>query len=471
MITLLAGCAQMMGRLQGNSPTQSADPWVFSECSSEHWPRTDDTDEQRAEVLACSQRPSFSSQSDLDTDLANRHARLDDRRFDVLSVGLMTLTCRRACLDSDFVNVAMLAGLAHVLEPDAVHAAVEPLAMSPAAKKFLAGRILQASADLSAIASNYTPQVKQLFIELPAQIRAERARYFKTHAKHYAAFDALDVAKHRGDPDMLDKLFALRAAYFASCAAPECRYDPFVESVTKEIVLAALTAKDEPLATFEGALFGDAELARNRYATMVYRAQYLEAKQAQELYEAYDKETSAGTDAATLAAKFGPTAPVRLRTGMLWEGGDPISAVLRGSPASYDVVTANVANVRIKNGLAEITFSDTVQTYEARDCVETNKISGITKEGNVVYHQSCRSAGTATNRFSNQSIKVSPRDVAGLRPGEEVTAFADDTRIGGILAVRNKRGQLVQFRMHRLRPDTRYAAISKTAHLRDEKWD
>jgi len=476
LLVFWSGCAALaqLGHPEATDTSAKA-RWVWQgkECPSDRRLILDvgESNDDRAYKLICTEWPGFSQGGEMSTDLEGRHAHLDDRRFDPFTTSVMVLTCARFCNEFERIDVGMTAGLAELLAPDAVRASIEHLKWSASAKAFYVDRVKDAVTALEVTANQLDARRKALYVELPRAIRADRARYYHAHARDYAALDALETAitdaidHHRADHQLVDKLVALRSGYFAACASPDCRFDPFVIEVTRKVVLLALAADDQLGAAVEGALFAERSAFRNAYAPTIHRAVYLGMKQEQERWEAYEHAKQEGNDQATLTAKFGATPPLHVTADSAWSATDEAASLLRGVEGKFTSVTGIVAAVRIKGELAEISFEDTLSSYELTDCVETNRIDAIGNDGRLIYRENCRSVGTKTERHTTPPIRIPRREAAALRAREELTALVATDRVGGVIIVRSAKAQLVQYRMHRLRADARYVTISESADV------
>src|SRR5256885_1554604 len=151
------GCAaviEQLGRTGSTTPARAEDSWVWhgAGCPDDRRMVYDqrETDDERAHTLLGSEWPGFPSGADLSRDLQTRNARLDDRRFDAFTVGVMVLTCARVCTASDRIDLGMTAALADVLDREAVRRSVEHLAWSADAKTFYVDRVLEAATKLVA---------------------------------------------------------------------------------------------------------------------------------------------------------------------------------------------------------------------------------------------------------------------------------------------------------------------------------
>ena len=472
----LFGCAALaqLGH-PDSTDTSSKARWVWQgkECPTDRRLILDvgESNDDRAFKLICTEWPGFSQGGMMSSDLEGRHAHLDDRRFDPFTTSVMVLTCARFCNEFERIDIGLTAGLSESLAPEAVRASIEHLNWSAGAKAFYVDRVKDAVTGLQLVANQLDARRKALYVELPRAIRADRMRYYHTHARDYAALDALEPAitaainQHHPDHQLVDKLVALRSGYFATCASPDCRFDPFVTEVARKVVLLSLAADDQLGAALEGALFSERAAFKNAYAPTVHRALYLGMKQEEERWEAYDHAKQEGNDQATLTAKFGAAPPIHITADSAWSASDEASSILRGSEGKFTSVTGIVAAIRIKGEVAEIAFEDTVSSYELTDCVETNRIDGIGRDGRIIYRENCRSVGTKTERHTTPPIRVPRREVASLHPREELTALVAADRAGGVLYARSAKAQLVQYRMHRLRFDAPYVAISESADV------
>jgi hypothetical protein len=476
----LAGCAALaqLGH-PGATASSGKERWVWQgkECPSDRRLMLDvgESNDERAYKLLCTEWPGFGQGGMLSSDLERRHAQLDDRKLDPFTTSVMALTCARFCNEFERIDVGMTAGLAELLAPEAVRASIEHLKWSADAKAFYVDRVKDAVKVLEVTANQLDARRKALYVDLPRAIRADRARYYQAHARDYAALDALEPAvaeaidHHRADRQLADKLVALRSNYFATCASPDCRFDPFVIEVTRKVVLLALAADDQLGAAVEGTLFAERSAFRNAYAPTIHRALYLGMKQEEERWEAYDHAKQGGNDEATLTAKFGATPPIHITADSAWSATDEAASLLRGGEGKFTSVTGIVAAVRIKGELAEISFEDTLSSYELTDCVETNRIDAIGNDGRLIYRENCRSVGTKTERHTTPPIRIPRGEAASLHQREELTALVTAERVGGVVMVRSAKAQLVQYRTHRLRADARYVAISESADVDHSK--
>ncbi|HTR52993.1 MAG TPA: hypothetical protein VMJ10_20000 [Kofleriaceae bacterium] len=448
------------------SPSAEAARWLWNgpDCNMREPLERGEADADRARVLVCDDWSGFGQSVDLGFDLSDRNARLDDRKPDALLQSVIVLTCARFCdQQNDMYSVGLAAELAETIDDAALTRAVGALAWPNEQKTFYVARVHDAAKLLADRAAALDPRVRAIAVELPRKLHAERARYYRDHAKQYAALDAIRPTR---DAAELHALEDVRVSYFTTCASPDCRFDPLPIEATKRIVQVALATHDTVRTAAEGSLFSEHGALRNTYGPMLYRTVFVPARALENQAKDYEQARRDGADRDTLAARFGGGPPPEVYAGQVWRADDEAPNLLRGLDQEGLTSTGGIVAAIVPHGaLSEIRFEDNVITYDQEDCVETDKVDRITSDGRIEYRQNCRVVGTHVERRPTSPVRVPAADARALRAKDNVAVIVGADRTGLVISVHDKRDALVQFRGIRFQPEAAYHAIAPEADV------
>jgi hypothetical protein len=381
------------------------------------------------------------------------HAAFDDRRFDHLRAASMVLDCARNRYCEPQI-AAMMAGYARRIDPKAVDTAFAAAGASAPLRQALLARLQWARQGIELRVSLIPPRLRELWVDVPERVWAERQEYYTRFATLYAELDPLLAEVERGSGDLAAtaaKLRALRGRYLDACKAEGCLFTPFVVETTRALLTVAVRKRDVAVAFAEADLLDDDRMHAQLLSRAILTALMPATERARTEWTRYDEAKRKGTDDVSLRAMFGDVPPVEVRGSpwSLWGKGQlpDLTAALAGTPV--DRGGGNVRAVQLRGGVAIVTFADDVTTYEDADCRETSKIDGISSDGKLIYRQVCTNFRMKTERKKLAPIEVPPEDAASLRPGDLVLAFVSDRRAAIVHAERE--GKLVQVRGNRLR--------------------
>jgi hypothetical protein len=350
--------------------------------------------------------------------LATQHDRFDDRRYDHLAAAMMVLDCdvSGSCEADKPVAVGIVHGYVRSTDAKKVEAALGELALSPQARAFALQRILAAGSKIAALADGLDRRSYDLYVGVPAKVRAARRAYFKKHADLYARLDAVvehaeeNRKKQRVTKAIYGALEQLRADYLKACSGDDCRYHPFVTEVTRELALLHLAGQDPIGVLAENALLQGDGANRQGYGPSIRRALRDALSAEQDAWNRYQRAKREGVDESAIIASFGGTPPVEANPYDVWQADEsfPDFAAAVRDDRKFAGVQATVKDTTPGKGTTRITFS-----YE-------------------------------------EAIYVPEGEAAGITAGESCRAVIDRETRDGLIINCTKNQKLTQLRGHRL---------------------
>jgi hypothetical protein len=390
--------------------------------------------------------------------IADDHLAFDDRNFDHLRAANMVVDCalRPGCTGERNGDVlGMMDVYARAIDEARVEAALAAANVSRPLVQAIVARVGSARRIVAERATRLDRRRHEIYVDIPNQVRAERAEFYSRWKEQYAALDPLLVAARSGQGDRAqvgNDLRAVRATYFERCKVEGCVYAPIVLEITQALVLLAVGENDVPRALAEAKLLADRRLELQLFSRAILASQLAATTLEAERWQKYESARHGGADETTLRAMFGEVAPIQI------DAYGP--AVTWGSRALPDMtatlprngiqnIVGNVRGVAVNGNRTVVTFEDNVVEYSDADCRETNKIEGIDSGGKLIYRKVCTNWRTRTERTKIAPIEVPADEARGLRAREVVYGFLDAQRRGVIASV-VRDGKIVQVRGHRL---------------------
>lgn len=347
-------------------------------------------------------------------DTIKRHARFDDRRFDVIAAAVLVDECVESgkCTSTDEV-AGLVSWYAHELDQTKLSAASKKLEASQELKDAFVDRTIANIAKLDAYVATLTPAQRAYEIELPNAVHDARAAYYKAHDDAYGKLDRLlEKLDHTSgkavDPQIAPSIAALRTDAVVQCKdASQCLADPMFVDTTRALVRAWVMADMPFEAKSQMQILGTSHFLRSTVASQIWVSQ-----------SAYRKLHA---DAK---------APVEVTE----EGPDPTASM---NASGIEVVRGELATVTAdKGGMSKVTLKDSVAGKVCNDTAEIDKFDGTSMESmRIIYKQSCADApaGVKTAPFL-----VPTAEVAKVKPGATLVATvtgAGPARRGSIARV------------------------------------
>lgn len=401
-----------------------------------------------------------------------QHFRFDDVFFDHWTAAMIVVECfeSESCLDAhadkwkrgqpmragEYYQIAMARWYAEHVDPAMVKARLDELPLPPAAKVVYMQLVDQARKQVIATSDQLPPEVKQLFVDIPAQIYAQHAAALAPHAKVInelgQLIDQLKAQRAKGAiaDETIVGLKKLRVQYHASCRK-DCTHDAIFTEITKQLFYAYVARGDSASAMAEAKLLEHpdptaAEEIAKKQSEAIQKAEARLGRVEQARAQGVDPDVARSTAQGTVLDLgdgthdtryvYEPSEDFAIRWEALVPDGREVGQ-FHGKVAGLEPKAGNLVLVR---------FADEVSSYEeSTNCYETNRVDRIDDQGRIVYRQECTGSQTHVDRHKVEPIMMPAPEVAGLHGGDEVIGFshAEDkgTRTGRVWLV--KRGNRV----------------------------
>lgn len=441
------GCAQLVSSIgkgvskqDDDQGDQSAKTWpVPAACKGYSW------DPSRKEDQIMSRVCDAHAQNMVSLSVEKAHRTFDDREPDVLVAASNVIDCAESCGERTPIAKVVTGYYATLYSRDALSDALDGLSLDPEVRRVFIDKAMASVRTVELMASDIGPRRKRMYFDTFWDVVEARQAYFEKHAAAYAELDAARAeakkarAGGKAPATLLTKIADLRANYLAQCDDDLCRYDPFVITATRELVLLHITADDHLQAKAENALLQEKAAGRHLFSvetgTAIYRAMEEERHQ----HGAYKKAKQSGVDDATLEARFGspPPLPVDPVRGLIGANQLPdMTAILDGGP-KLRAVGGTVATVKPdKKGMARVTFVPRISKRPVRRCYRTGRVVAVRWQGNrgvLEYERKCHTVGEKTDVKQKEPVLVPASEVADVAPGEILEALVDETRQGLVI--------------------------------------
>ena len=390
------------------------------------------------------------------------HLRFDDLDFDHYKAALIVLSCGRAesCLarpDRDRMEKRYQVGMSYYyatnLDVGIVARFIAKHDIDDRAQKVFLAELEKAKNGIVAAVAKFPATERDVFVNVPAKIYAERLAY---RAKHEALYTRLDEvrseAKAHSGPAADGTIFALqrlRDEYLAQCGEPSCSYDPLYLAVARDLFFAHMSRKDNLAAAAEAKFLSRRRDDNAKSASeLIYLAQYDLVRKHREAAGQLQRARSQGMDASAASAVVGGAEPYDFRgNSFLWRYKDEYIPNYYGmvpNSRSFRLVEGEIRRKVASGDGVQIVFSDVVKQYKKYDCVDTNRISKIDRDGKVHYKQRCKSRGTGINRRAIPPVVVPRAEAKAAKVGDTLHVLAKDG--AGRIYVGKRDDNIVQLR-------------------------
>lgn len=318
-------------------------------------------------------------------------------------------------LSMSYSRVGEFRSLAEGLDPQAVSAAVDPLEVHPVLKDSFLRRVEASRQHILALAADYSPRMRRVFVELPTRVRAARIADQDALAPLYGRFDVLKI---RADAALLDNLptdalvreaVVLREEYVTACQSRGrglryCIGGPIGRPLTELLVrLYVQQGRWIDALTEHAVLRYSPDVSDVRYEIHVTVSQQM--RKEDDDYRRYREAQQQGVSQQTLNDHFG-TEPISFAD---WTNGagiqppreDNLGTLIRTGSGRVQRVRGEVSGIRVRGDVTTLRFSE--------------RRRGVRRESPIL---------------------LAKDDGRALDAGRTVTAFIDpDTRVGRIVSV------------------------------------
>lgn len=393
------------------------------------------------------------------------HETFDDRHPDPVVAALIVMACRdEICqhqenrvnrddsmsVESHESGVGMRALYADFVNEDALRKRLVAIGLDEAAVKSFVGMFQESAKQTRTELAAMSEAERDFVYDGPRNLALDRQAYYKKHAKHYAALDALGrKIEQRGDkPEALaDALRSLRSEYAQGCKTT-CIHDLFYLEATRRLVLLHVAQQDALGVVAEADLLDDPESVHLPFSTALARVQHEREQAANVARERYGKAEKNGLQGATKDAVVGEAAPLHISYDALWQG--------VGMPAYRELVDAkSVGSLSdeikaVKRSGQKAVVSFTVKKHKVEEpyaCRRTNRVERIQSDGSLDYETFCKYRTKVVTEQPPDPVTVPADEAAGLRAGELIQLWTtkDQARVGRV----TRDGTLVQWRADR----------------------
>jgi hypothetical protein len=384
-----------------------------------------------------------------------QHFRFDELAFDHFTASMMLVQCLEAgsCLDEggppekpdvkyittyerpatrpveQYYEVAMMRWYADRVDPAQVAKRLATLPLPPAAQQTYLALLDRARTRVVAVSNELVPEIKRVFVDLPAAVyqqrAAARARSAKVLARLASLTERVKAERTAGvTDDTMAKLRQLRVAYHASCHK-DCTHDAIFRAITEQLFWGYATRGDGPGAMIEAKLLDHPEPSAaqeiaDEQGAAISRIRGRLARVSAAREQGIDADTARATArGATFDLGEG-------RYVYRWDDELKIDW-LALVPDAQDVGSfeGKVAELDRKGDHVLVRFHDQVSSWEeSTNCYETGRIDSISADGHINYREECNGSTTKTERHKVAPVVIPASEAAGLHGGDELFGFA-----------------------------------------------
>ncbi len=383
-----------------------------------------------------------------------QHFRFDELYFDHFTAAMMLVQCLKAesCLDEgapperddvkypthyergprsvgSYYQVAMMRWYADHVDPAEVQKRLQAVAVPPEAKQAFLDMFNRARTRVVEVSNELAPDVKKLFVDLPAEVYAQRAKE-RAHAAKLIADLGTQIERLKTEretsvsDDLVAHLRKLRVDYRASCSK-ECTKDVVFATITKQLFWAYVARGDSPAAMAEAKLLekldkSAAEDIADKQEAAIGKAR----SKLQRISSARDQGIDEDTARSTARGKVFDLDDGRYV--YAWNSEFAISwQALVPEAGELAVFEGKIAAIATQGGTATIRFSDEVSSVtESTGCYETGRVDSISSDGHINYRQECTGESTHYDRRKVDPVMVPAVEIAGLHAGDKLNGFA-----------------------------------------------
>lgn len=268
-------------------------------------------------------------------------------------------------------------------------------------------------------ASRDLDEFYEVAVELPLEVFRERQTFFAEQAPLFARLDQLAGSLHQAET--LAEIEALRSQYVASCGAFECTSDSFYVEATRMLINGYIAQRDLASAYAENRRLAEDGGYTAGFAQAVYQRQAPAAGQARVAFDRVEEAKEMGLDMATVEATL-DARPARFSFSSIANPDLQLpnyTSTLGGPPERQ---SGFIAGIEDGGDVVTVSFrSSDVKYYEYYDCVETDRVERIHRDGRVEYRTDC-------------SVREKSRTVPGVDPVELPAAEGASLQSGDLMS-------------------------------------
>jgi hypothetical protein len=375
----------------------------------------------------------------------------DDWKLDVVSAAVFAsgAAVKRA-RGEDYITKADV-GLAlfftRIIPPEALEQGLATVRLPPAARSAMVALYRAVPARLGPALGE---DDRKILVDVPVEIYEQRRAHYAMYRKMYEQFDQLraEAEAMREDPMGIDRVAAdlqhLRSKFFTACGKIECRALPLYAHATRELAQLYVLRGNALAARTESFLYADYYVAG--FPQAIRAAQQASLQAMTEAWETYRKAKENGSDERT-ALRLAGNVPAKRPDLRILEPklALPNYAAALGERGVGPPSNAFVDHVAGSGATRTLVFkTDVYASEESYDCVRTNRISRIHRDGTIEYEEDCKTRPTRGSHLQHAPITVPATEVVAIRPGDDVEFMGEGNKA---LVIAVRRGdQTVQVR-------------------------
>ena len=372
------------------------------------------------------------------------HFGFDDRHFDPVLASMIVVNCASGDRCSYPYVVGQMAYYAQA-KPEDVAAGLARMQLADEVKRAWVDRFRAAREEVLANAAAMSEEDAPLLRDLPAAVRAERAKYNAALADDLDAYDKLApelaaaLEAKRGDKALIARASTLRDRHVRRCvdatafSTSFCWHGTIARPLTESIAWLAVYANDALTANLEEDTLGtglDVTGAANHISMMQERARDIGQRYSWDPWSRLDglKEEK---------RKALHERVYEMREGIDWGGEGLKSVGERGG------------------GLATVNYEVRVSSSTGYECSKNIKLRAE-NDGSIKAYRKCRVSSHETERHVTKPVTVPAADARGLKKGNFVfTIFDAKTRRGRVVHARpttySEKDDLIRIRFTELK--------------------
>jgi|GEM_PF-6412199 hypothetical protein len=330
----------------------------------------------------------------------------------------------------------------------ALRKAVEKLGLPASASEAMMQQFSAAKKIISERVTKMSRAERLLYVKLPVKVRADRKKVQKKFSSLYAKMDSLIAAGGVSDVKTLKDAEGIRRKFLKACKKCDpMEHEVFVET-TKAITVWHLKQKDGLTAEAEWKSFRDRDAFRHTLPHALNKATATLGKKMDAALAERQRAEKAGVKLKT-GIGGNTTPPLYFRSNnqiqLSWRHPDVTQILSRR--LSYPRFKAKVARVKKKGSKAKIIFVKKKVTWEEEyACRRTNRVSRVTRDGDVQYEENCRYRKRSEMRPTHEPIEIPSVEAKLIRGGDEIQGVWDRKSKEGRLQSASRRGKRVAYR-------------------------
>lgn len=393
------------------------------------------------------------------------HQSFELRRADPIVAGSIVLEAARLRPSKEDVDRASTAELtagiglvyADLIQPQQLEQALNATQLPDQALGAYRSALTKAKQVLDSRAAAMGATKRSVMVDGPRQLVKELLQEFANNADFSKRLDGLLVkAKAGGDwrPAAAD-LNTFRQDLLKKCGGAEsCTFHPLYVEATHALAVLYIAQGVKELARAESSVLSRENALKNQFQAALYRKTYDAAAKSNEAYSR--KHDAQKLDAKVAAALGEPVSFFDVEFFVADSSMPFLAAALEKSSWQGAVTEGIVAGKISRGGDVQLEFkTEFVDVDQPYDCVRTNRVTRINRDGSVDYETNCKYKKEREALPKPSPVVVDADETKAIKAGDWVSFWRGDER-GAIVFVRSEKGKvLAQVRGDRLKPGAR----------------